>query len=65
MTKYYASVVDDSTTVLVEFKTDKARDKWLFDFSLRNQLNNDSWIDMIFEGKVSYTSECTRNRIIK
>jgi hypothetical protein len=52
--KYYLYVVEDCSPSIREFSTDEERSEFLVDFLLKSQDNPDNFIDIIFEGTVSY-----------
>jgi len=53
--KYYIQYVKDGTAHLDSFYSEKARDTFERDFHRENQLDSDNYVDLIFQGEVTFT----------
>ena len=52
--KYFVNYTDKCEPKMIEFKSKIARDKWVNNFLLNNQFNEDNYIDQIFEGEITW-----------
>ena len=52
---FFIVYVEDSTPFLKKFKTKKSQEAFLKKQLLKQDLANGTWIDLVFEGKLTYT----------
>jgi len=58
MVKYYVRYVQDCRPHLIAFTSNKKRATWMLNFLLNlAQLNEDNWIELLFEGEVSWSED--------
>jgi hypothetical protein len=46
----------------MEFKSKEERRDWVLDFLLRTQLHEGSWVDLMFEGDLSFSEDGVDNK---
>lgn len=52
--RYYVFYVSDATPKLKAFESFMQRNNWVQDFLFSTQNDPDQWIDLVFDGEVSY-----------